>query len=257
MTAPAANKLRKDKRRSPPQSYIEDFKDSPGGWWGWNGNQDGFRALEMRDGAVVSRSPWWVDYNHAPPGAGYLHMVFCLNTKGPFGEAMMETAGTNRFVTGGFSRNLTNATLTVSLKGELLLRGASFNLLVQTNNGNVTAGWVLVGQPLTVRKTWSEQSITLTCDSRQWVCLGSRHDRTDYYNHLPLEQVLADVNVNLMLILYPLKIVPMGPISGDPHRLRAGKDYPVWASQLPEGYIMMNRVRIRYPEAGAGRKKRS
>ena len=32
---------------------------------------DGERALAICDGVAVSRSPWWVDYNHAPPGGGY------------------------------------------------------------------------------------------------------------------------------------------------------------------------------------------
>jgi len=48
----------------------------------------------------------------------------------------------------------------------------------------------------------------------------------------------------MLLILFPLTVVPMGPIKGDPHILRAGKDYPVWQSRLPEGYVRLDEVRL-------------
>ena len=49
-------------------------------------------------------------------------------------------------------------------------------------------------------------------------------------------------------ILFPLEINPMGPIDGNPHILRAGKDYPVWQSSLPEGYVILDEVRLAFPE---------
>jgi hypothetical protein len=39
----------------------------------------------------------------------------------------------------------------------------------------------------------------------------------------------------------------MGPDvidQGDRHRLRPEKDYPVWRSRLPEGYVMLDEVCI-------------
>jgi hypothetical protein len=59
--------------------------------------------------------------------------------------------------------------------------------------------------------------------------------------------VLSDVNVDILLVLYPLDIAPMGPINGDPHLLRPEKDYPVWRGKLPEGYVTLDEVRIRFP----------
>jgi hypothetical protein len=50
-----------------------------------------------------------------------------------------------------------------------------------------------------------------------------------------LERVLRDVNTDILLVLYPLDAAPMGPLAGDPHRLRPERDYPVWRSRLPEG----------------------
>jgi hypothetical protein len=39
----------------------------------------------------------------------------------------------------------------------------------------------------------------------------------------------------------------MGPsviAQDDRHRLRPEKDYPVWRGRLPEGYVMLDEVRI-------------
>ena len=103
---------------------------------------------------------------------------------------------------------------------------------------------MLIGQPFAVTREWTEQTVTAVPDPRQWTCMGGRHDRADYYGHVDLKAVLADVNVDIMFILFPLSIRPMGPIDGDPHLLRPGKDYPVWQSSLPEGYVVLDKVRI-------------
>ena len=242
---------------SKPVKYREDFKNGPAGWWGWESNHEGLRALERAKSAIVSRSPWWVDYNHAPPGAGYLHMVACLNTQGPFGDAMVDVAGRNAFVDGGFPTDFTNAKMTVRLKGELEARGAHMILLAQGRVGSMTSGWYLHGQPFKITRDWSEQTIHLRPKPSQWGCLGARHNRRDYYGKIDLPKILANVNCNIMLILFPLHVEPMGPIRGDRDRLRAGRDYPVWRSKLPEGYIVLDRVEIDFPSsarspAGAG-----
>lgn len=226
------------------KTYLETFDHGPGGWWGWLGNEKGYKPLECKDGTVTSRSPWWIDYNHAPPGAGYLHMVMCLNTKGPFGEHIKEVAGPNGFVASGCPRNFTQANMTVRMKGELIENGAKLLLLVQAAGNDAISGWLLHGQPFHVTKDWSEQTITLVPDEKQWTCLGGRHDRTDYCVRKPLADVLRDVNVNIMLILFPLTVTPMGSIPGDPHILRPERDYPVWRSKLPEGYVTLDTVKI-------------
>src|SRR5437870_12609991 len=115
----------------PNPVYLETFDDGPGGWVRIMGNVEPPAALPVRNGAIESWGPWWVDYNHAPPGAGYLQLLMCLNTKGPFGEHLREVGGENRFVTGGFSRNLANAVVSVRLKGELEAAGTSVLVLTQ------------------------------------------------------------------------------------------------------------------------------
>ncbi|MBI4024085.1 MAG: hypothetical protein HY360_03835 [Verrucomicrobia bacterium] len=229
------------------KNYLETFDNGPGGWWGWGGNDKGLKPLEIKNGAVISRSPWWIDYNHAPPGAGYIHMVFSLNTKGPFGEHLKDVGGPNGFVGSGCSRDFTNAKMTARIKGELIENGAKLVLLIQAAVGEQITGWMLTGQPFRVTPDWSEQTITLVPDERQWTCLGARHDRGDYYNRSPLKTILGNVNVNIMLVMFPLDVAPMGLIEGDPHRLRPERDYPVWRSRLPEGYVMLDTMRIDFP----------
>ena len=229
-------------------TYRETFDDGPGGWHGWISNAAGQKQLEIQDSCALTRSPWWIDYNHAPPGAGYMNLLFMILTRGSPGEHLREVAGENRFITSGFGTDFTNAKLTLRLKGELLSRGTGFHLLVQGFHGGVCTGWILTGQSFEITPDWSEQSVACVPDEPQWTCLGSRHDRVDFYGQVPLKTVLADVNANILLVLFPLDVHPMGPIDGDPHILRPEKDYPVWRSKLPEGYVLLDEVRIESPD---------
>ena len=54
------------------------------------------------------------------------------------------------------------------------------------------------------------------------------------------------MNTDILLVLHPLDVAPMGPLDGDPHRLRPEKDYPVWRSRLPEGYVWLDEVQIEF-----------
>lgn len=231
------------------KTYIETFDNGPGGWFGWIDNARGPKPLEHRDGCVTSRSPWWIDYNHAPPGAGYMHLLFMLLTSGSPGEHQREVSGENRFTQGRFGTNFTNAEFTLRLKGELLARDTQLLLLCQGVHQGICTGWLLTGQPITVTSDWTEQRIVAVDDESAWTCLGSRHDRADYYGRTPLKTVLSDVNADILLVLFPLDIGPMGPIGGDPHQLRPEKDYPVWRSRLPEGYVMLDEIRIQFSGA--------
>ena len=170
--------------------YIETFDDGPGGWYGWISNAAGPKPLEIRDGCAISRSPWWIDYNHAPPGAGYLHLLYMLNTTGKPGEHQREVQGENRFVRGGFPTDFTHARMTLRLRGEVEAKGAQLLLLCQAVQGGICSGWLLTGQPFRVTPDWSEQTVTAVPDPAQWTCLGSRHDRTDFYGEIPLPTVL-------------------------------------------------------------------
>lgn len=224
--------------------YTETFDEGPGGWNGWHDNVVGPRRLEWKPGALTSRSPWWIDYNHAPPGAGYLHILLASNTRGALGEREFEAGGRSSLIDGDHPIDYRGASITLGLRGELDKQGAEVVFLAQANHDGITSGWICTGRPFDVTDDWSEQTVTLDTDSSLWTCTGSRHNRTETYGELPLERVLSAVNVNILFILFPLTVEPMGPLDGDRHIMRPEKDYPVWRSRLPEGYVSLKRVEI-------------
>src|SRR5579862_8295884 len=95
--------------------YRHNFCDGPGGWLGWENNATGAKRLPIEDGAVVSRSPWWIDYNHAPPGGGYLHLLFALHTfhGKHFPQQYKDLGGDNAFVEGNFPLDFTGARMKI------------------------------------------------------------------------------------------------------------------------------------------------
>jgi hypothetical protein len=207
---------------------VETFDDGPGGWLVWPGPGEYVRP-EIRDGVLLSRSPWSVDANHAPPGLGYLHLLAFLITRG---ELVQDVGRPNRFVDEGYDRDLTNARLTVPLRGELEHRGAELVILAQADIPGTRANYVLTGQPFQVTSDWNEQTITLAPEHDQWDCLGARHDLSHFYGCGDIADVLRDVNVDLIFVLFLLRIVPLS--SGlDIHRLRPHRDYEPNDQYLP------------------------
>lgn len=232
--------------------YHETFDEGNGGWQGCQSNGDeGWLRLENIDGAIVSRSPWWIDYNHAPPGIGYLNLLFVLHTRIPanYPDVFRNAGGPNRFVEGNFPVDFTNAEITVRIKGELDARGAELVFLAQGHVGSHCVGHLLMGQPLKVTPEWTEQTIRLVPDPAQWKAIGVRHDRGETYAWGEVEDVLKNLDVDFMFLLHPIDVVPDPPIEGNPHLLKAGEDYTVDRSRLPEGYVMMDEIRIRFPSA--------
>ncbi|OHB55219.1 MAG: hypothetical protein A2Y12_09355 [Planctomycetes bacterium GWF2_42_9] len=226
--------------------YLETFDNGAGGWYALDRDKGAYELL-IKNGVVRCDGPWWIDYNHAPPGAGYINLLMGLYIKGPVCESIRDIGGPNHFIEGGYSTNLTNTKLTFRVKGEMDLQGAHVCLLIQGYHEDICSGWILTGQPINVTKEWSEQVITAVPDEKQWTALGSRHDRTDFYGVVDLKTILCNVNCNIYLILFPVNIVPKGPINGDPHILRAGKDYPVWQTRLPDGYVLVDTIKVEYP----------
>ena len=239
--------------------YVETFDDGPGGWVA-----NRHEPLPIWDGAAHCFSPWYVDANHAPPGAGYLHMLMWIHTKAAY---VTEMGGANRFVLEGKSRDLTNARLTVRLRGNLTLEADGVHpyyqpewpsnlplpqlcLLVQTesaSHGRPFPNIILTGQTFQVTREWSEQTVTLTPDPAQWTQCGTRHDLTDRYGPGDIPTMLKDVSVDLIFVLFPLHVVPVGEVD-DLHRQWADKDYRVDPRYLPRGLVMFDTVRIDYPD---------
>jgi hypothetical protein len=232
-----------------PPTYTETFDDGPGGWIGWESNAAGAKPLAIERGAAVSRSPWWIDYNHAPPGGGYLHLLFALHTRhhADTPRQYLELGGRNRFVEGRYPTDLTHAAFTARLRGELSMRGADLRLLVQSRVDGRAVNYILTGQRLLVGRQWDEQTLRFEPDAAQWQCLGSRHDRSATYGEAPIGRALRDVNLDVILVLFPLTVAPLAPASvAEPHRLRAGEDYVADPRLLPEGFVELDEVRIEF-----------
>ncbi|MDQ6524493.1 hypothetical protein RB608_12820 [Nocardioides sp. LHD-245] len=223
-------------------SYVEDFSSGVGGWGGWR-RQGEHVPLAVEDGVLVIEGPWGVDAYHAPPGGGYLALLTYLHTDDRF---VPDFARPNRFIEGRHSTDLRGARLSVRLRGHLRLRGAELVVLVQSEIDGVVANWVLVDQPIGVAADWAEQTVQLDPDPARWRCLGTRHDIADY-GYAPIEDVLADVNLDLILVLYPLTVVPREP-TDDIHRLRPEIDYAIDEAHLPDGRVEISSIRIDYPE---------
>jgi len=230
------------------RAYVETFDSGPGGWLA-----DRYYTLPVWDGVAYCYSPWWTDANHAPPGAGYLHMLMWLYTHKKRYQNDDEYTRRlpycySRFAEEGFSRNLTDAKLTARLRGDGDFKGAQLLFLVQATTDKTTANFALTGQPFKITREWSQQTVTLTPNPKEWTCLGARHDMQNLYGCDDIAKVLADVNLDIMFILFPVKVVPACGDIKDINTLRAVKDYPVDQQNLPKGLIMFDTVRIEYPE---------
>lgn len=245
----------------PREPYIETFDSGAGGWVA-----DLCSPLPVWGGVAYCFGPWSVDANHAPPGAGYLHLLMYLHTKAEHLSPEERERGQNAFVAQGKSTDLTNARLTVRLRGVMELagplcnytrpdpskdlKGAQLLLLVQAETNKtprIRPNFVLTGQPFEITKDWSEQTVHLMPDPAQWTCLGARHDMTYQYGYADIAEVLADVSVDIIFVLFPLTIVPIGEVK-DLHRQWANRDYKVDPQFLPKGLVMFDTVRIDYPD---------
>ncbi|MCE9591184.1 MAG: hypothetical protein K8S99_11745 [Planctomycetes bacterium] len=237
----------------PGKTYIETFDKDLGGWIGWIAGGGGGLRLDRVNGAVVSRSPWGIDVNHGPPGAGYMHLIFGLPTlrpdKYPY-ERLADVTDANRYVLENYPTDFTNAKFTVRVRGDVDLKGTQFLLHAQADVGPIRTNWALTGQPIGVTKEWTEQTLHLTPDESQWTCMGVRKEGADCdaYGRAPIADALRDLNINVILVIGMLDVVPVGPCPGDPHVLKAGKDYFADRARLPEGEIWLDTVKIEFAQ---------
>lgn len=230
--------------RSP---YVHRFSDGHGGWF-----SDRHHALKIWDGVAQCYSPWFVDPNHAPPGEGYLHLIMWIYTARNWYQPEMPSAARlpyqeSSFADQGKSTDLRDARLTVRLRGEIDLKGTNLYLLAQSQTPKTTANLILAAQPIEITEDWSEQTIVLANDPMQWTCLGSRKDLSSLYGCDDLDTALADVNVDLIFVLFPLDIEAACSGVADLHGLKADVDYPVDARKLPRGLIQFESIAIEYP----------
>ena len=245
-----------------PRIYTETFDDGPGGWIA-----DLRSPLPVWDGVAHCYSPWSVAANHAPPGAGYLHLLMYLITHADaLGSVDAELRRNNRFVADGYSTNLTDAKITIRLRGTMDLAGPLCNnhkpvprpdldgaqllLLAQAHvegPRKTTANFILTRQPFEITPDWSEQTVQLAPDPQQWTCLGARHDLSDLYGYGEIATVLRDVNIDIIFILFPLTIVATEAVDVF-DRQWAARVFRVDMQYLPKGLVMFDTVQIEYAD---------
>ena len=219
--------------------------------------------LLTMDGAAHCYSPWSVDANHAPPGAGYLHLLMYLHTTAQL-VRNPELRKRNRFIREGHPLDFTGARATVRTRGKVDLAGPLCNyaepmedlheftvpkihLLLQSSGGRnwPRANYLLTADPVELSESWTETTLELSPDPERWTYLGSRHDLTHKYGYLPVEEVLRCVDVDLIFVLFPLAIQPLQMQPPESmHSQWAGRDYLPDPRYLPKGLVQFDSVRI-------------
>lgn len=165
----------------------------------WAGKYSCEAPLDLEQGTVVTRNPWWVDRNsEAPEGAGTLLLMSAFRLHG-------EDGGQN---VGDL--DLLDATITARVRVDSLnLPGGSHVYLWFQSEDPLThkrANFVLLSHPLDVpeskRGTWYEWSALLGADAN-WQCLGSSTAKNDLYTCDPVATALTRVNVDFGFIAFP------------------------------------------------------
>lgn len=194
--------------------YVETFDDGYGGWTGQARQGEEMRTLKLGPSSVNARSPFMLDSNHAPPGPGYVQILFILLTTYDkrTSDLYYPYSGANRFVKGNYPTDFTNAKLILRLRGEFREGGAKLVLFAHSRFDDYRLAHLLTGQLFEVARQWSEQSVTLTTKPDQWTALGGRWDGPEYRLG-PIEQVLRDVNVDIILATYSVDVVPTGSLA--------------------------------------------
>jgi hypothetical protein len=152
---------------------------------------------------MVLASPWWLDNNHAPPGAGFLNLLantFMGKAAGPADPSS--------------ALDLTNGLFVFSLQTENLnLRGGQvlFWFQVVSPNGTYT-NYALFGAPIyqgsSVMQT-DETYVYLSTDPGMWKCLGSADARSDTYGcSVSFQDAIKNVNNDFGLIVMPASSDP-------------------------------------------------
>lgn len=163
------------------------------------------------DRYAVSSAPWWIDPNHAAPGAGYLHLVaFAYHHDwSSDGEITVPSPGR--------PMDLRNATVHLRYRAPTLRLPPSAKLYLwfQTKissaaapEGRVYVNYLLDSRPLpvgTAASGWLDVTLRLPTDDSQYRCLGSSASRTDRYGcAASVADALRDWNIDLgFVIVFP------------------------------------------------------
>lgn len=176
------------------------FDDEPCSLWTTYAARDGdFSLAEIKpldigiepdgNGYAISSSPWWIDPNHAFPGAGYLNLIAVAYYEGWFG---VDGAVRNFHLGNGKPLDMSNALVKVRYRAPMLTLAPESTLvfwfqtraLDPVSDAFEYVNYALTSQPLPIVAgdfSWQEVELLLSSDSESWTCLGSNDDRDDVY----------------------------------------------------------------------------
>lgn len=167
-------------------------------WKSWRGQNACTIVAPVENGMMILQSPWWLDNNHAPPGAGFLNLLAYTYMGKPERPADPSSA-----------LDLTNGLFVASLQtDDLNLRGSQvlFWFQVLSPNGKST-NYALSGSPVLGNSTVPQSGeiyLNLPTDPKMWQCLGSSTSSQDSYDcSVPFEDAIKNVNNDYGLIIMP------------------------------------------------------
>jgi hypothetical protein len=167
-------------------------------------------STEAGNGYAVSRAPWWIDPNHAPPGLGYLHLVaFAYHFD-------WSTDGVVASEYAGRPIDLRDARIRLRWRAPdlRLPPGARFMFWLQAHDPRRPradtryVNYALINQaliPVADDPRWLESTLVLPASGQGLACLGSNLDRTQTYDcAADPSEVLANWTIDLgFIILLP------------------------------------------------------
>ena len=208
--------------------YRESFDRGAGGWHYYATTSAGEAVLDRvpwnaEQQCVTSASPWWIDPNHKPPGAGYLNIVAFIWMKGYRGGVPYRWM------------DLRDAVLSLSIKTEGLdTKGGHLCLWIQHRYeqgshfwfqnpfayGPRGDEWKRANLALTRYRIeematpgqWTKVTLVLAPDKGAWTNLGTSTERTANYGVVSPARALAKVTTDLGFIILPVD--PTNPPTG-------------------------------------------
>jgi len=198
---------------------------------------------------LYSTGPWWVDGNHAPPGYGYLSLVFlCL--------LRPDKLQNMSFDPHLCYPNMREMNIRGKIRGHSAdLKGADllfwFQCYSEKTEKNIN--YALIGKPLNEKLLNGKiNDFELNVDvenTEDWVCLGSCAEKSHLYGELDLNNLDAAKPLNMGFILTPMDVKPVWPDECDlssPMNLTTESLWPIDTHSLPTGTIAIYDLEIEY-----------
>jgi hypothetical protein len=211
--SPAATKV-----SGPNVLYRHDFSGGSGGWltvaldvapdqlpegalscWNEGLRKNCYVPVGTSNGQMMLKSPWYLDPNHAPPGAGYLALLTWVYLRGYAG------ADTEHLT----EIDLRDLTLRASMKSEGLdvKAGALYFWFQMLGPDGRYVNYAYTARSVNAllrEDRFTELRLRLRPDPASWTCLGASQARAEYYGCLPLDQAMSHVNADFGFIILPV-----------------------------------------------------